>query len=115
MTTPCEQEANIAEIKLFMRDLAIEIKDLVRELRAAAVDDRETRTRIMSTEKDVTVLYKRVRRIEDEMFPKIEKDINDIDRWKNRIDGGFKALMIAPSVISILSALIAWFAVNGKP
>lgn len=115
MPSPCEQESNINDIKIFMRELAVEMKELVRELRASAVEDRELRTRMESAEKDVTVLYKRMRRMEDDVVQGINESIGVMEGWKNRVQGGFMILMITPSIISVISALIAWFSVHDGP
>ncbi len=99
MTQPCTQEGAIDDIKGLMKDLTVEMKDFVKEMKEISLEDREHRVKIEQIEKDNNILFKRVRRLEDEVIP-------PIIGWKNKMDGGLKVAIFIPSILSGISIIV---------
>jgi len=77
--------------------LAAEMRDMTTKLTAHMLDNREHGVRIKHVEEGQTIVFTRVREIEDKRLPALEA-------WQNRMRG---ALITFPAVCTGISALAA--------
>lgn len=101
MPQPCEQEQNIKEIKGLLGGLTKEFRGLLSEMREVFVEDREHKIRIQNLEKGQEVIFEKLRLI--------DKKIDPIVTWKDRMDGGFNAVKFIPIACVLITTLIALY------
>ncbi len=129
MGAPCTQEGAIEDIKGLVGALTKEMRSFVNEMRDIAIEDREHRIKIQQVEKETDLLFTRLRRLEDDVIPSINSLVTTLDKWqstadglltaaynkassvekwKNKVDGGFKVVLIIPSILSAVSVILVW-------
>lgn len=109
MSTPCEQEENIRELKLLITDLTREFRGLLGEMREAFIEDREHKIKIENLEKGQEIIFEKLRLAREERRVCIENKIDPMVTWKDKMDGSLSAIKVVPIVCVIITTLIALF------
>lgn len=125
MTQPCEQKDVINEIRASQksmemavkrqeentRELVVELRAVVGELKDVLLDGRESKTKLTICERNIDTIFTMVRQQQQMMEECKREEISPLKDWQNKMEGAIKLLGGIPIVTSILSFIIALFAI----
>lgn len=105
------QKEGLSELKTEIKELVSEFREVTREMRDILVDGRELKTRLVTDEKNIDILFNQMREMRGDMTTcqgNIEKQLRSIQDWITKEEGGRAIFRYGiPIICTIVSTIAA--------